>query len=190
MVLVLPDLVMDGQHAAAVEMLSEMLRNDSQFTAPVLDSLGSLQLNPEMLKQVSEMVTDSVASANVADLPIVIRFLLQHMTKDTAKDVVDALRSGLGVEALNPDGDMAEAGQPGGETLVLDAVQSALRLRRELTSLVLEQLEKVKHAADHRAVDWWLICALQFYPENLNLQAFFKKVHKSKQSLQQKYSKD
>ena len=160
MVLVLPDLVMDGQHAAAVEMLSEMLRNDSQFTAPVLDSLGSLQLNPEMLKQVSEMVTDSVASANVADLPVVIRFLLQHMTKDTAKDVVDALRSGLGVEALNPDGDTAEAGQPGGETLVLDAVQSALRLRRELTSLVLEQLEKVKHAADHRAVDWWLICAL------------------------------
>ena len=160
MVLVLPDLVQDGQHATAVDMLSDMLRNDSQFTAPVLDSLGSLQLNPEMLKQVSEMVTDSVASANVADLPIVIRFLLQHMTKDTAKDVVDALRSGLGVEALNPDGDTAEAGQPGGETLVLDAVQSALRLRRELTSLVLEQLEKVKHAAEHRAVDWWLICAL------------------------------
>ena len=76
MVLVLPDLVQDGQHAAAVDMLSELLRNDSQFTAPVLDSLGSLQLSPEMLKQVSEMVTDSVASANVADLPVVIRFLL------------------------------------------------------------------------------------------------------------------
>ena len=143
MVLVLPDLVMDGQHAAAVEMLSEMLRNDSQFTAPVLDSLGSLQLNPEMLKQVSEMVTDSVASANVADLPIVIRFLLQHMTKDTAKDVVDALRSGLGVEALNPDGDTAEAGQPG-----LSALQASMELLvRGLRALVREAAESSAAAA-------------------------------------------
>ena len=107
------------------------------------------------------MVTESVASSNVADLPIVIRFLLQHMTKDTAKDVVGALRSGLGLEMLrDPEGDAARAGQPGGETLILDAVQSALRLRKDLTSLVLTQLEGVKRASDHRAIDWWLICAL------------------------------
>ena len=76
----LPDLVTDDQHAAAVDMLSELLRKDNQFTAPVLDSLGSLQLNPAMLKQVNDTVTESVASANPQDLPMVIRFLLQHMT--------------------------------------------------------------------------------------------------------------
>ena len=80
LILVLPDLVTDDQHAAAVDMLSELLRKDNQFTAPVLDSLGSLQLNPAMLKQVNDTVTESVASANPQDLPMVIRFLLQHMT--------------------------------------------------------------------------------------------------------------
>ena len=34
--LVLPDLVQDGQHAQAVELLCETLQADSQLTAPVL----------------------------------------------------------------------------------------------------------------------------------------------------------
>jgi hypothetical protein len=221
---VLPDLVTDDQHAAAVDMLSELLRKDNQFTAPVLDSLGSLQLNPAMLKQVNDTVTESVASANPQDLPMVIRFLLQHMTagqhakgalvsgatagyagrprpvelygigsgaalrapaerlgretpgaargshleppcnhraqEETAKDVVGSLRGGLGLDMLEPDGDTAaRPGQPGGETLVLDAVQSALRLRKDLTNLVLKQLDAVARGG-YRAIDWWLICAL------------------------------
>lgn len=92
----LPDLVTDDQHAAAVDMLSELLRKDNQFTAPVLDSLGSLQLNPAMLKQVNDTVTESVASANPQDLPMVIRFLLQHMTAEQY-----VLRSVVGVLQLD-----------------------------------------------------------------------------------------
>ena len=61
---------------------------------------------------------------------------------------------------LEPDGDTAaRPGQPGGETLVLDAVQSALRLRKDLTNLVLKQLDAVARGG-YRAIDWWLICAL------------------------------
>ena len=73
LILVLPDLVTDDQHPAAVDMLCDLMRKDTKFTAPVLDSLGSLQLNNDLQTRVSEFILDSVASADAADLPVVIR---------------------------------------------------------------------------------------------------------------------
>ncbi len=46
-VLLIPDLVQDGQHGEAAEVLLEVIRDDSQFTAPALDSLDNLVLGPD-----------------------------------------------------------------------------------------------------------------------------------------------
>jgi hypothetical protein len=46
-VLVMPDLVHDGQHKEAVQLLSELLQEDSQFTAPALESLSSLHMDAD-----------------------------------------------------------------------------------------------------------------------------------------------
>jgi len=78
LVLVLPDLVVDGQHTAAVELLARLLREDSQFTAPILESLASLHLDPALEGEVCELVTAAVASSRTTDLPAIIRFLIVH----------------------------------------------------------------------------------------------------------------
>ena len=145
----LPDLVTDDQHAAAVDMLSELLRKDNQFTAPVLDSLGSLQLNPAMLKQVNDTVTESVASANPQDLPMVIRFLLQHMTAGQhAKSVVvgmpplaapagrgllSSTASCLGCPTNTPEERLSRA-DPSGSMWLISSLATTRRMRRPRTS--------------------------------------------------------
>ena len=155
LVLVLPDLVSDGQHAAAVDILRDLLREDSQFTAPVLDSLGSLALPADLVEQVVELVTQSISSSNLTDVPVVIRFLMQHLTSDNAKMVVRELRAGLTFEALARSEDNRS-----GEALVLDALQSSLRLHNVAASLLLAQLDEIDKPTDRRPIDWWLLCAL------------------------------
>jgi hypothetical protein len=85
LVLVLPDLVVDGQHTAAVELLARLLREDSQFTAPILESLASLHLDPALEGEVCELVTAAVASSRTTDLPAIIRFLIvYHLSAENA----------------------------------------------------------------------------------------------------------
>ena len=204
LVAIVPDLVQDAQHKRAVEVLTEVMEEDTAFTAPVLDALGSLVLEPRALAEVCTTVTDHVPSADVADLPVVIRFLLHHMTpakgagggrgrrpkKAAAADdddddddddaagnaagnaaaIVSALRVGLKglVRPVAPPAaadaaDAAERKRCEGETLVLDAIQSALRLRKELGPIVVGELAAVgarDAASEHVPIDWWLICAL------------------------------
>lgn len=150
LVLVMPDLVQDGQHPQAVRMLAELLREDSQFTAPVLDSLASLHLEDEMVTEMCELVTQSVASSRVGDLPAILRFLFHHLTAESAHTILSSIRNGLEVQPGKP----ADAA---GEALVLDAIQSAIRLRSELAALFLAELEGIRKASEHRAVDVWLL---------------------------------
>ena len=160
LVLVLPDLVQDDRASeSAVTLLAELLREDSQFTAPVLESLSALHLDARQESEICVLVTQSVASSRAADLPAVLRFLLQHLTAENAPQVISALRSGLSLELLADD---SEGGVDGsaGEALILDAILSSLRLRSDLGALIVAQLEGIKRAAEHRPVDWWLVCAL------------------------------
>eukprot|EP00967_Tisochrysis_lutea_P152552 scaffold299211_cov28-Tisochrysis_lutea.AAC.2 len=54
LLLVLPDLVEDGQHAAAAQTLLGILREDTRFLACVLDAFGSLVLEEDVLAEVCD----------------------------------------------------------------------------------------------------------------------------------------
>jgi Fanconi anemia group D2 protein len=104
----------------------------------------------------------AVGAASVDDLPVVIRFLLQHMTPSNAKPTLRALRTGMPLDLLGstaPAAGPASTRQASGEALVLDALQTAMRLRKEVTTLVVRHLEAVSTANDHSPLDWWLLCA-------------------------------
>ena len=102
-VLVLPDLVHDGQHKDAVGLLSALLQQDSQFTAPVLESLSSLQLDEEDEEEICGLVIGAVVSSKAADLPAIVRFLLAHLGEANATEVTTSLRHGLSKELLTAE---------------------------------------------------------------------------------------
>ena len=169
LVLVLPDVVVDGLHSGAVTLLTALLKEDSQFTAPVLESLSSLHLDGAHEADVVELVTRSVASARAADLPCILRFLLQHLTAENIPEVLLAVRSGLSQELLatehshRADRNAANTGgasAPADEALVLDAILSSLRVRSDLGMLLIGELENAKKAAEQKPIDWWIILAL------------------------------
>lgn len=146
-------------------MLAGLLREDSQLTAPILETLSSLHVEEQMEHEVCQLVTASVSSSRADDLPAILRFLLHHLSKHNAHEITSALRSGLSTEFLaeEPRRNSRSTGakeQPVGEALVLDALLTSLRLRHDLGSLFLTQLEAIKRASDHRPFDWWLLTAL------------------------------
>jgi len=100
LLLVLPDLVQDGQHEAAADTLRSILDDDTRFLGCVLDAFGALVLEQDTLTEVCQTVMAAVAAASVEDLPVVIRFLLQHMTATNAKETLKALRTGMHLDLL------------------------------------------------------------------------------------------
>ena len=111
-----------------------------------------------------DAVTHLIKAAKLDDLPVVLRFLLQHMSAANAPTLVTALRQGLSPErddqASGGGGGGGETARASGESLVLDALQTALRLREVAATLLLRQLEGVGSAAEHRAIDWWLLVSV------------------------------
>ena len=80
------------------------------------------------------IVANSVPSSSVADLPAVLRFLLQHANAANVAQITSAIRFGVSIEMLAGPPARAEVRSRGGftlvgggvaasETLVLDAVQ-------------------------------------------------------------------
>ena len=166
LILALPDLVQDGEHGAAVELLSGLLREESQLTATVLETLSSLQLDEDAEADVCDLVVQAVASAAAEDLPAIVRFLLAHVSSHNVDVVAAALRGGLSREMLDghgAEGNGARAaadGHAAGEALLLEAFLASLRLRAPLAPLLLGHLEGLKRPSEHRAVDWWLLVAV------------------------------
>lgn len=63
---------------AVIDTLGEMMGQDSMYVLPSIEALSNLCLSPEEQARVVQMMLDRFQSADAADLPAVIRFLLQY----------------------------------------------------------------------------------------------------------------
>lgn len=91
----IPEIVDDASHEVVVEALKDVMTNDVQLTVPVLDALSNLSLPVHIADDVNKTVLTSLESANLDDLPVVIRFLLQTSNKDNIAEIIKVLRESL-----------------------------------------------------------------------------------------------
>lgn len=85
-----------------LKALQELMGQDSALTVPIIETLSNLVVPPgpppvpnfimsdsssELMKGVHKQVVHSLNSAQLEDLPVVIRFLLQSLRPDTAREI-------------------------------------------------------------------------------------------------------
>ncbi|CAN0438314.1 unnamed protein product, partial [Hapterophycus canaliculatus] len=95
MISYLPEVVEDGDHAEVVETLQGLKDSEPQLLVAVLDALGNLSLPPYLLRGITEDALGLLDSAQPATLPVLVRFLLETSTAETADAVVREVREGL-----------------------------------------------------------------------------------------------
>jgi hypothetical protein len=137
----LPGVAGHGQQPRVVAAILTLAREDSNLLIPCLDALGSLDLDPAMLKETLDLVLSKLHAIKADGLPVTIRFLLQVADADTAVRIITDLRNTL---PLTQPRDTREKGRANAaaqtSALILDALRSGLRFRKDLVAIVVREL--------------------------------------------------
>jgi Fanconi anemia group D2 protein len=76
------------------------MNENSELTVPILDALSNLTLHSESLDDVRETVLDRLESAELDDLAVIVKFMLQTVTPSTIDMVVYGIRQKLDFRTL------------------------------------------------------------------------------------------
>ncbi|CAH1266603.1 FANCD2 [Branchiostoma lanceolatum] len=153
----LPEVIDDTEHNNVATQLKDKL-SDRQLMVAVLDALSNLNVRPELMTEIRLAVLRKVPGAELQDLPVVVKFLLQSVSTHDAVEVVRELRDqldltpGLSTERGAAGGNAASSSR-GSEALILDAIRSGITFQKAIAEAWIKAVENVPNAAEHKDVD-------------------------------------
>ena len=65
----------------------DLLLENNELAVPILDALSNLNLRPDLLTEVRGSVMQTLASVDLEDLPVIVKFLLQTLSSNDALEV-------------------------------------------------------------------------------------------------------
>eukprot|EP00057_Strongylocentrotus_purpuratus_P008512 XP_011662986.1 PREDICTED: Fanconi anemia group D2 protein [Strongylocentrotus purpuratus] len=167
----IPEVVSDQEHSEVANRLKNMLECNSQLTVPIIDALDNLNLTPELLREVRGSALESLVSADLDDLPVVIKFILQSVSSSDALEVISELRRNLDFHTSLPPSSAstpyARASTTGNvsthkkttdsEMLILETIKSTMRFNKVLADGWQKAIESVSDAAGHKVLDIFVL---------------------------------
>lgn len=96
----LPDIINDSEHKPIVVYLKELMNENPELTVPILDALSNLTLHSESLEDVRETILERLESAELDDLAVIVKFLLQTASPIAIDSIVYGIRQNLDFRAL------------------------------------------------------------------------------------------
>eukprot|EP00795_Rhopilema_esculentum_P012558 gene12558-3253_t len=162
------DLFVDGFESFIIENNREILQQNSQLTASVIEAFTSLNLAGSLLTEVRQSVLDILDSANMEDCPACVRFILQSIGDEDCVQVIGALRSRLVFEEenlYNAPGFCSTAREKqqecrDNESLILDFIKLAIRFQKSVASGWLKVIESVNDPAQSKIVDLYVLVVI------------------------------
>ncbi|KAG0320044.1 Fanconi anemia group D2 protein [Linnemannia gamsii] len=145
----LPEIVPDSEHKTVVLGLFELMESSSDLMVPILDALSNLNLQSDML----------AFSAELDDLPIVIKFLLQTVEPENVGDVIETIRMKLDFRSINKLQKSSRtktkkaATNQTPEVLILDALKTGIRFQKFVMDAWFKALAAISKPGQHKVID-------------------------------------
>ncbi|KAK3279935.1 hypothetical protein CYMTET_12203, partial [Cymbomonas tetramitiformis] len=170
-----PEVVLDEDHPRVVAALKEILNEDATFLVPALEAISNMNLDDGLKEDVVKLVLQQVESADVEDLPVLLRFLLQTAVQANATWVVRELRknlnfiSGSDVRAAAPDRKQkAKVSSGSSEASILEALRTGLRFHSTMCDTFLKEIRNVcsgtgNCGSEHKVVDIWVLLVVHSF---------------------------
>ncbi|KAL4226050.1 Fanconi anemia group D2 protein [Mactra antiquata] len=179
----LPDIVQDSEHIQVATVLRDVLKENQSLTVTILDAMSNLILTPGLLSEIRDSVLQSLASVDLEDLPVLVKFLLQSVNSQDAVEVVSELRANLEFDASTAkktsggkrkgsSGDVSTLEDC--ETLMLETIKSAVRFQRYVGDAMIKAIESVKQASDHKVIDLFILLILHGTPRKKAVESLFR----------------
>ncbi|KJE91160.1 hypothetical protein CAOG_002337 [Capsaspora owczarzaki ATCC 30864] len=183
----LPDILNDAEHRRMVDCLSMLVTSEPKLMVTILDALSNLTLPPHQVDEIRDKILKMLASVDVSDMPVVVRFIQQFINADNSVEVIFKLRGELDFQSLASTTAMATTtttsgsrGQAGrsdhsrsagfaattsstavnGEMLTLEAIRAGLRFQQTVADAWIKVLQTVVAPQDHRVIDIFVLLML------------------------------
>ncbi|KAF9150212.1 Fanconi anemia group D2 protein [Linnemannia schmuckeri] len=155
----LPEIVPDSEHKTVVLGLFELMESSSELMVPILDALSNLNLQSDMLVNARNHVMDKLISAELDDLPIVIKFLLQTVEPENVGEVIETIRQKLDFRSINKlqknsrtkSKKVAINQTP--EVLILDALKTGIRFQKFVMDAWFKALAAISKPGQYKVID-------------------------------------
>ncbi|GFU37970.1 fanconi anemia group D2 protein [Nephila pilipes] len=163
----LPDVISEFDHPKVAKRLGEIFLDNQELNVIILDTLTNLNIESELLSDMREKVIDTIATANIEDLPVLVKFVLQDLNQTEAPQTIRNLREKLDFDStFNPiisstpleckNKDISKSI----EGCVLNTIKHALKFQKSLCDAWIKQLEVLQGSQNHKSLDIFVILML------------------------------
>ncbi|CAG8524822.1 5833_t:CDS:10, partial [Scutellospora calospora] len=168
----LPDIIIDSEQKTVINELIKLIDNDYRLIVPILDALPHFTLQEDLMCNVQKTVFDRLESADLDDLAVVVKFLLQTSSPDDAYNVVQQIRdkvdfhsiSELQSEALNSKKHQKRKKEQIPEALILDSIKLGIDIHKFVKDAWLKAINDVNRTNDHKIIDILILLILHSIP--------------------------
>lgn len=130
----LPEILDDSTHRTVALQLKELLQTDSQLTSAIIDCFTNLHLSDDLTTDILEAALQRIDSADFADLPSLLSFIMQSAATLDIEDVILQLREKLTLPSTfvaplissTPRPRCTRGVQGGNEFMVFDSLKSLI----------------------------------------------------------------
>ena len=130
----LPEILDDGAHRTVALHLKELLQNNSQLTSAIIDCFTNLHLSDDLITDILEAALQRVDSADFADLPCLLSFIMQSGATLDIENIILQLREKLTLPSTfvaplissTPKTRCTRGIQGGNEFMVFDTLRSII----------------------------------------------------------------
>ncbi|KAJ1951556.1 hypothetical protein EC988_004013, partial [Linderina pennispora] len=133
-IVALPDIISDSDHADVSKVLVSMLRDAPTLMLPILETLGSLECSLNQQQECRNAVLMHMISAEPGELPVMVKYLLQSVSAETAPATIQRIRRRLDMDSvvltMRQMGKVSEDLAP--DVLIFDVIATSLKSHRHL----------------------------------------------------------
>ncbi|KAJ2892585.1 Fanconi anemia group D2 protein, partial [Coemansia aciculifera] len=130
----LPDIISDSESTKVSVALATLMDETPELMLSILEALGSLECSTNLLERVRNSVVTYLISSEPADLPVMVRFLLQSVSPEAAAPTIQRIRGRLDMDAVTLTSKQRSKASDHNapDVLIFDVIATCLRSHKHL----------------------------------------------------------
>jgi Fanconi anemia group D2 protein len=174
----IPEILDDAQHNNAALELKSLLQSNSGLMAATIDALSSLNLTFDIEAEVLDVAMGCLGTASVADLPLILRFVVQQVNSKNAVEIIGEVREKLDIESSflshpaacstprssSQRPSVRLSAEVSDRFMVFDAISSSIRFQKPVADGWMKCIEAVAEQSEHRVIDLFVLFILHSLP--------------------------
>ncbi|CAG8586282.1 6722_t:CDS:10 [Funneliformis caledonium] len=168
----LPEIINDSEQNTVIQALIELIDQNHRLIVPILDALSNFTVQGDYMNNVRETVFDRLDSADLEDLPLVVKFLLQTATSEDANEIVRQIREKVdfrSIGRLQNEASQSKRNQKKKkenipESLILDSIKNGIQFHKFVMDAWIKVINDVKVPANHMIIDILILLIMHSIP--------------------------